>query len=557
MIVILNPAVLAVSLPWETTYDCPEWSQSDGSNTNCDGLVLGGGWTCQGIDEQITTAGNMAAGGGGKGQRHYQGPGQDTNSGGTRIYFTESSELWIRWYMRYPLGFSWASITYDKWLYIDQGQSDNVVPEFRGDEQVAVFAGGGSAYTGVSHPTAWSDIMDGNTGDGLWHLYEVHIKKDTNGNNGVAQLWIDEVLTVDGHNVDHGRSGGWDNIRIGSNQASPSSACMPVDYDDFAIRTTGYIGPVSGGSAVCGDSACNGNEDCSSCPDDCLNLGEVCCSGVVHAGDCCVNVDCTSPEICISATHTCQLPPQCEQDLDNDGYGVGASCLGSDCDDNNPSINPVAVEICGDGVDQDCSGSDQSCQTQDMVIFHDSIPQGANIHSGDAIAVSTANPYQGSSNLEITGQGSWSNCRIENLNIDLTSVDWQNSYLEFAVSSPITLDYIVVNLWGDVAHAIELNHAVTSGNYQTIQIDLVDFSQTQADFGVSITQFMIGSEFGSSTIYLDEIKIVSPSSYHPADTDESGCIELDEMIAYVNLWKTGQAAITDLMTVINLWKNGC
>jgi len=44
-----------------------------------------------------------------------------------------------------------------------------------------------------------------------------------------------------------------------------------------------------------------------------------------------------------------------------DGYGDGPGCLGPDCDDSNPEVNPGEQEICSNGLDDDCVGGDLEC----------------------------------------------------------------------------------------------------------------------------------------------------------------------------------------------------
>ena len=80
------------------------------------------------------------------------------------------------------------------------------------------------------------------------------------------------------------------------------------------------------------------------------------------------------------------------QDNDNDGYTTAdvlqTGCQTSqqiDCDDSDLNINPAAVEICGDGIDQDCDGQDLACGNNDIDGDHDGYtPNQGDCNDGDA-----------------------------------------------------------------------------------------------------------------------------------------------------------------------------
>ena len=61
-----------------------------------------------------------------------------------------------------------------------------------------------------------------------------------------------------------------------------------------------------------------------------------------------------------SCSKTIGVVEELEVDADNDSFSDQV-----DCDDTNPDIYPGADEICGDGIDQDCNGSDLECGCSD------------------------------------------------------------------------------------------------------------------------------------------------------------------------------------------------
>ncbi len=69
----------------------------------------------------------------------------------------------------------------------------------------------------------------------------------------------------------------------------------------------------------------------------------------------------------------------CDNDADGDGF-ISIASGGADCKDLNSLIHPGASEICGNGIDEDCSGSDLVCPV--LCIDNDKDGYGANCPLG-------------------------------------------------------------------------------------------------------------------------------------------------------------------------------
>ena len=244
-------AKAAIDLPWSTTYDYGEWewSPSNYHPPNYPEMDRTLDTSCGGHGEQFTTAANMIAGGGGRGQRHWVGDGTNNNSGGINVVFTPTPEIWIRWYMRYESGFAWDALNYDKILFLHTDGGSDAIPEWKNINDFCIY----NQATGDDHNNLWTGegwqtVMGGDTSDGQWHCYEIYLKMDTNGTNGECRLWIDgdPKGTLTGIKWSgNDTTTGWNYVGIGSNQATPDNGhAMAVDFDDIAISNTGYIGPI-------------------------------------------------------------------------------------------------------------------------------------------------------------------------------------------------------------------------------------------------------------------------------------------------------------------------
>jgi len=240
-----SPIYAAATLPHSTTYDCSEWTQ--GESVTCDEFTIGGSWmTADGALEQIISEANYSDGNGGRGQRHWYGPGENDNSGGLDLPFTNGqTEFWMRIYMRFEEGFYFDTYSGLKYLYFrhSDGAAHNYILIGMGTDGGIDYytqVGGMSHYRNASN-YGWEDIHGGTTSDGTWHCYEIYIKSETGEgtNDGILRVWVDEELIIESTSVDHGlNSNSYEitSVLIGSNAKwIPDEPDFYHDYDDIAI----------------------------------------------------------------------------------------------------------------------------------------------------------------------------------------------------------------------------------------------------------------------------------------------------------------------------------
>ncbi|WP_299077906.1 fibronectin type III domain-containing protein [uncultured Paraglaciecola sp.] len=146
-------------------------------------------------------------------------------------------ELWVRWYMRYQPGFAWSSgnPNYDKTIYFWENGPGGVSILFEHASGTFMILSGSGAFTEVpASPTiSWQDVF-GATSDGLFHLFEMHVKMDTDGTDGIAQAWIDGVKIIDSSTADFNGMLGIKRGDFHSNQSSVSNSGPEyIDYSDM------------------------------------------------------------------------------------------------------------------------------------------------------------------------------------------------------------------------------------------------------------------------------------------------------------------------------------
>ncbi len=241
---------------WETTFNYPECTQRGGGGAvSCDDVQtdnIAWNWGAAAIEgnySQVNTDANHPPGTG-NGARFWVGDGQNIQSGAISVTLPSAQqEIWIRYYIRYEAGFNWSNQGYEKHLYIRTAPGPAVVTGFGGGGRFYVYSAGNSPSASLYSSLTWNNQManPANVSNGEWIAFEVYLKMDTNGTDGVTRLWIDGNLVLDREDVNHsgGSSAvreGWTYFDFNNNQDRPDNINGPigrsyayVDYDDIAI----------------------------------------------------------------------------------------------------------------------------------------------------------------------------------------------------------------------------------------------------------------------------------------------------------------------------------
>ncbi|MFM1947785.1 MAG: hypothetical protein RL207_2068 [Bacteroidota bacterium] len=241
------------------------------------------------------------------------------------------------------------------------------------------------------------------------------------------------------------------------------------------------------------------------------------------------------------------------QDLDNDGYGnaavsqTGCAAISgyvtnsSDCNDNNNAVYPGAVDIAGNGIDEDCNGFDAplqlgiyqftgtlDCATQDVVAtntssswtFSDFASQGNVCASGGGIFNRSDWNQTSFINLNQYNEFSIAGANCTNLNLSKLALNHRTS------STGGTPTIFVRSSLDNFA--TDIDTIASSWNGNVLLADTISLPATFANLSsVTFRFYVINQATAGSTLRMDNVSLwgntisVTPTLFY-ADADNDG-----------------------------------
>ena len=241
------------------------------------------------------------------------------------------------------------------------------------------------------------------------------------------------------------------------------------------------------------------------------------------------------------------------QDLDNDGYGnaavsqTGCAAISGyvtnslDCNDNNNAIHPGAIDIAGNGIDEDCNGFDAPLQLgiYEFAGTIDCATQDVAATNTSANWIFSAFTAQG--NTCATGGGIFNRSGWNQ-----TAIFDPNQYNEFSISganctnlnlSKLALNHRTSSTGGTPTifvrssldnYAANIDTIASSWNGNVMLADTVILPASFANVGsVTFRFYVINQATATSTLRMDNVSVwgnaiaITPSLYY-ADTDGDG-----------------------------------